>query len=50
MKASWHDFAEYRIAYPLIGAGLAGGNWSIISAIIDEERAGLDHTLAECAS
>lgn len=34
-----------RIAYPLIGAGLAKGDWKLISAIIDEELAGEDHTL-----
>jgi O-acetyl-ADP-ribose deacetylase (regulator of RNase III) len=35
------------IGYPKIGAGLAKGDWSIISAIIDEELAGEDHTLVE---
>lgn len=33
------------IHYPLIGAGLAGGNWTIISTIIDETLQGHDHTL-----
>eukprot|EP01023_Acetabularia_acetabulum_P052062 TRINITY_DN5771_c0_g1_i3.p1 TRINITY_DN5771_c0_g1~~TRINITY_DN5771_c0_g1_i3.p1 ORF type:complete len:210 (-),score=26.23 TRINITY_DN5771_c0_g1_i3:69-698(-) len=33
------------MGYPLIGAGLAGGDWSTISKIIDEELAGEDHTL-----
>ena len=41
------DFFGSRIAYPKIGAGLAGGNWSIISMIIDEELEGMDHTLIE---
>ena len=36
-----------RIGYPAIGAGLAGGDWSIISQIIDEELEGLDHTYVE---
>jgi len=40
-------FDGHRIGYPKIGAGLAGGNWGIISKIIDEELAGLDHTLVE---
>lgn len=31
------------ISYPMIGAGLGGGDWSIISAIIDEELDGLQH-------
>ncbi len=39
------DFSGKRIGYPLIGAGLAGGDWSLISAIIDEELAEMDHTL-----
>ena len=34
-----------RFGIPLIGAGLAGGDWSIISKIIDEEMAGEDLTL-----
>lgn len=38
-------FSGSRIAYPKIGAGLAGGDWNIISAIIDEELDGEDHTL-----
>lgn len=40
-----HDFADLRIAYPLIGAGLARGDWDQIAAIIDAELAGMDHTL-----
>lgn len=36
-----------RIAYPKIGAGLGGGDWNIISKIIDKELDGLDHTLVE---
>lgn len=39
------DFGGMRIGYPLIGAGLAGGDWNIISAIIEEELEGEDHTL-----
>ena len=34
-----------RIAYPMIGAGLAGGDWEVISNIINEELKGEDHTL-----
>lgn len=37
------------IHYPAIGAGLAGGDWDIISAIIDEELENLDHTYWEFA-
>jgi len=36
-----------RIGYPAIGAGLAGGDWEIISKIIDEELVGFDHTYVE---
>jgi O-acetyl-ADP-ribose deacetylase (regulator of RNase III) len=38
-----------RIGFPKIGAGLAGGNWSKIATIIDEELAGEDATLVEFA-
>ena len=41
------DFKEHRIGYPLIGAGLAGGDWNIISKIIDQELFDVDHTLVE---
>ena len=41
------QFSGFRIAYPAIGAGLAGGNWAIISAIIEEELNGEDHTFVE---
>jgi len=34
-----------RLGIPKIGAGLAGGNWDRISAIIEEEMAGEDLTL-----
>ena len=44
IKAS---FAGSRIGYPLIGAGLARGDWSVISRVIEEELAGEDHTLVE---
>lgn len=39
------DFAGLRIAYPLIGAGLAGGDWNTIAAIIEQALRGQDHTL-----
>jgi O-acetyl-ADP-ribose deacetylase (regulator of RNase III) len=38
-------FSGKRIGYPKIGAGLAGGDWNIISSIIDKELIGEDHTL-----
>jgi len=33
------------IGYPMIGAGIGGGDWSRIAPIIDEELDGFDHTL-----
>jgi O-acetyl-ADP-ribose deacetylase (regulator of RNase III) len=39
------EFSGKRIAYPRIGAGLAGGDWSRIEAIIDRELLGERHTL-----
>ena len=41
------QFSGKRIGYPRIGAGIGGGDWSVISAIIDQELAGEDHTLVE---
>ena len=41
------NYSGLRIAYPAIGAGLAGGDWNIISSIIDEELGGEDHTFVE---
>jgi O-acetyl-ADP-ribose deacetylase (regulator of RNase III) len=41
------DFTGMRIGYPLIGCGLGGGDWDIVSKIIDEELAGEDHTLVK---
>lgn len=39
------DFSGKRIGYPMLGAGLAGGDWDTISPIINEELDGEDHTL-----
>jgi len=39
------EFSSKRIGYPKIGAGLARGDWHILSAIIDKELAGEDHCL-----
>lgn len=40
-----HYFKYKRVGIPLIGAGLAGGNWDIISEIILKELDGVDLTL-----
>lgn len=47
MKWIKSTYAGRRIGLPKIGAGLAGGDWAIIKAIIDEELAGEDVTLVE---
>ena len=41
------QFGGKRIGYPKIGAGLAKGNWAIISQIIEEELAAEAHTYVE---
>ena len=38
-------YRNTRIGIPMIGAGLAGGDWEIISKIIDEELTDVDITL-----
>ena len=47
MRQIKQQFSGQKIGYPLIGAGLAGGDWKVIAGIIDEELAGEDHTLVE---
>lgn len=39
------DFTDLKIGYPKIGAGLAKGDWKVISKIINTELQGEDHTL-----
>ena len=41
------QFGGQRMGYPKIGAGLAGGDWKIISEIIDSALDGETHTLVE---
>lgn len=40
-------FENKHIAYPKIGCGLAGGDWNVVSNIINEELEGLKHTHVE---
>lgn len=47
MRAVKNSCQGQRIGYPLIGAGLAGGDWPTIEEIINEELVGEDHTLVE---
>ena len=39
------NFHGLRIGYPMIGAGLGGGNWAVIEAIIERALVGENHTL-----
>lgn len=41
------SFPGKRIGYPMLDAGLGGGDWTKITAIIDEELDGETHTLVE---
>ncbi len=41
------QFSGKRFGFPLIGAGLAGGDWQVISEIIDQELQGEDFTLVQ---
>lgn len=49
----FRDVAEFAsvtcldVHYPLIGCGLGGGDWSIVSAIIDTRLDTINHTLWE---
>lgn len=41
------QFGGLRIGYPAIGAGLAGGDWNVISEIINEELKNETHTFVK---
>jgi O-acetyl-ADP-ribose deacetylase (regulator of RNase III) len=45
MKEIKQKFSGKKIAMPLIGAGLAGGDWDFISQIIQKELANEDVTI-----
>ena len=47
MKWIRENFGGKRIGIPKIGAGLAGGEWEIISQIVDKELTEEDVTLVE---
>lgn len=44
-RAIAERYSGQHIAYPKIGAGLAGGDWNVIETIIDEALLGEQHTL-----
>jgi O-acetyl-ADP-ribose deacetylase (regulator of RNase III) len=41
------NFLCYRVGFPKIGCGLAGGDWSIIEKIMEEELFDMDVTIVE---
>ena len=41
------EYSGQRIGYPMIGAGLAKGDWGIIAEIIKNALPGEDHTLVK---
>lgn len=47
LKLVKQDFGGKRIGMPMIGAGLAGGDWNKISQIIEDELAGEDVTVVQ---
>jgi O-acetyl-ADP-ribose deacetylase (regulator of RNase III) len=47
MKIIKQKFTGKRIGMPMIGAGLAGGDWTIIKAIIEEELKDEDVTVVK---
>jgi len=42
-----NNFKNQKIGYPKIGAGLAKGDWNVISCIINKELQGENHTLVD---
>ena len=47
MKYLKEQYSGKRIGLPLIGCGLAGGDWNIVSKIIEEELGDEDVTIVE---
>lgn len=45
MRSVKAEFSGSRIGYPLMGAGLAGGDWALIAPIIDDALDGENHRL-----
>ena len=45
LKKQKKHFSHLKIGIPMIGAGLAGGNWEIIKKIIEEELIECDVTI-----
>lgn len=47
MKKIKKEYSGKRIGLPLIGCGLGGGNWEIVSKIIEEELESEDVTIVK---
>jgi O-acetyl-ADP-ribose deacetylase (regulator of RNase III) len=47
MKAIKKRYSGKRIGLPMIGCGLAGGDWNIVSQIIDDELGDEDITIVK---
>jgi len=47
MKLIKEQFSGKKIGLPLIGCGLAGGDWDVVSKIIEEELEGEDVTIVK---
>lgn len=47
MRKINHQYHGKRIGLPLIGAGLAGGDWTIIEKIIEKELKDMDVTIVK---
>lgn len=45
MKLIKEKFTGKRMGFPLIGCGLAGGSWDVVSRILEEELDGEDVTI-----
>lgn len=51
LRSCFKEIKQYfngrRIGYPMIGAGLAGGDWDTIAKIINQELVDEDHSLVK---
>ena len=47
MRKINHQYKGNKIGLPLIGAGLAGGDWNVIEKIIEKELKDMDVTIVK---
>ena len=43
-RAIARNYPNYRVGYPALGCGLAGGDWEVVRGIIDTELIGMNHS------